>query len=168
MVDKRSPYAKLSRMTAIYVLLGLITVGTGYIAFQQMRSQTDGDPRLKAEIEKKLQDIGELKSQMAEMKSEKDKLTGQGKELYDRYKSLESDHKATLKERDGFAARVAKFETAEAQRQQRHEDMTNKLEEAKVALEDEKARVRREDEERQQFEKEESDRMWAEHENHVV
>ena len=155
-------------MTAIYVLLGLTLLGVCVIAYQQFRSQTDGDPRLKAEIEKKNQEIGECKNQIAEMKSEMDDLKGQGKVMYDRYKSLESDHKATLKERDGFSARVAKFETAEAQRQQRHEDMATKLEEAKVALEDERTRIRREDEERLQQEKEDRDRMWAEHENHVV
>ena len=42
--------------------------------------------------------------------------------------------------------------------------MAVKLEEAKVSLEDEKVRIRREDEQRQQKELAERDRMWAEHE----
>ncbi|MBT4120113.1 MAG: hypothetical protein HOG89_04185 [Candidatus Peribacter sp.] len=155
-------------MTPLYILTCLAIAGIGFIAMQLHKSQTDGDPRLKAEIEKKNQDIGELKNQMIEMKSEKDKLSGQGKELYDRYKSLEAEYKSTTKERDGLSARVSKFEAESEQRQKRHEDMATKLEEAKAALEDEKVRIRREDEERQQQLIEDRDRMWNDHEQDVV
>ncbi len=151
----------------IETLLIIAIVGIGFIGFMQWKSQTDGDPRLKAEIERKNQEIGELKNQITESKSEKDKLSGQGKELYDRYKSLESDLKATMKERDSHAARLTKYETQEEQKNKKHEEMVTKLEEAKTALEDERIRIRREDEERQQQELAERDRMWAEHETTV-
>ena len=35
-----------------------------------------------------------------ELQSQVDKLSGQGKEMYDRYKSLESEYKVTIKELD--------------------------------------------------------------------
>jgi len=152
----------------IEALLGLTLIGVAFIGFQQWRSQADGDPRLKAEIEKKNQDIGELKNQMIEMKSEKDELAGKGKQLYDNFKNLEADMKAMSKERDGLSVRVTKFEAENEQKQKRHEDMATKLEEAKAALEDEKVRIRREDEERQQQLIEDRDRMWNDHEQSVV
>ncbi len=152
----------------IEALLGLTLIGVAFIGFQQWRSQADGDPRLKAEIEKKNQDIGELKNQMIEMKSEKDELAGKGKQLYDNFKNLEADMKAMSKERDGLSVRVTKFEAENEQKQKRHEDMATKLEEAKAALEDEKVRIRREDKERQQQLIEDRDRMWNDHEQSVV
>jgi len=151
-------------LTMIETLLALTLIGICFIGFMQWKSQTDGDPRLKAEVERKNQEIGELKNQLIESKSEKDKLSGQGKELYDRYKSLESDLKVVMKERDSSTARNTKYETQEEQKQMKHEEMVSKLEEAKVTLEDERMRIRREDEERQQKALEERDRMWAEHE----
>jgi hypothetical protein len=152
----------------IELLLGLTLIGVAFIGFQQWKSQTDGDPRLKAEIEKKNQDIGELKNQMIEMKSEKDELAGKGKQLYDNFKNLEADMKAMSKDRDGLSVRVSKFEAESEQKQKRHEDMATKLEEAKSALDDEKVRIRREDEERQQQMIEDRDRMWNDHEQSVV
>ncbi len=152
----------------IELLLGLTLIGVAFIGFQQWKSQTDGDPRLKAEIEKKNQDIGELKNLMIEMKSEKDELAGKGKQLYDNFKNLEADMKAMSKDRDGLSVRVSKFEAESEQKQKRHEDMATKLEEAKSALDDEKVRIRREDEERQQQMIEDRDRMWNDHEQSVV
>lgn len=167
-MDKCSPHATLRRMTPLYILIGFVIVGMVYIGWKQHTTQESGDPRLKAELDKKNQDIGELKNQITEIKSEKDKLTGQGKELYDRYKSLESEYKAVSKERDTLSGRINKFETQEDQRQLRHEDMATKLEEAKSALEDERTRIRREDEQKLQRELEERDRMWNEHEQRVI
>jgi hypothetical protein len=155
-------------MLPLYILFGLTLAGIGYIGFMQYQSGADGDPRLKAELEKKNQDIGELKNQLIEMKAEKDELAGKGKQLYDNFKNLEADMKALTKERDGLSVRVSKFEAEQEQKQKRHEDMATKLEEAKATLEDEKVRIRREDEERQQQLIEDRDRMWNDHEQSVV
>ena len=155
-------------MTPLYILIGIALAGIGFIAVKLNASDTDGDPRLKAEIEKKNQDIGELKNQMIEMKSEKDELAGKGKQLYDNFKNLEADMKALTKERDGLSVRLSKFEAEQEQKQKRHEDMATKLEEAKATLEDEKVRIRREDEQRQQQLIEDRDRMWNDHEQDVV
>jgi len=155
-------------MTPLYILIVIAIAGIGFIALQLRTSQTDGDPRLKAEIEKKNQDIGEMKNQLIEIKAEKDNLSGKGREQYDRYKSLEAEYKATMKERDGLSGRVSKFEAEEDRKQKKYEEMVNKQDETLKAWEDERMRIRREDEERQQQLIDERDRLWNEHEQSVV
>lgn len=155
-------------MTPLYILSGIILTGIGLIAFQLQKAQTNGDPRLKAELDRRTEEIGELKNQLEQMKVEKNELATNGKNMFAQLKNLESDHKALMKEREGLSSRVAKFEAEQEQKQKRHEDMATKLEEAKSALEDEKVRIRREDEDRQQQLIEERDRMWNDHEQNVV
>ncbi|MDA0375865.1 MAG: hypothetical protein O3A80_00955 [bacterium] len=155
-------------MTPLYILTGIVLAGIGYIAFQLQKAQTDGDPRLKAELNRRTEEIGELKNQLEQMKTEKNELATNGKNMFAQLKNVESDHKALMKEREGLSTRVTKFEADQEQKQKRHEDMATKLEEAKSALEDEKIRIRREDEERQKQLMEERDRMWNDHEQDVV
>ncbi len=155
-------------MTILTILSGIILIGIGFIAWKMYATAKDGDPYLKAELEKKNQEIGEINNRFSEMKSEKDKLSGQGKELYDRYKSLESEYKSTTKERDGLANRIAKYEAEEDRRQKKHEDMIAQQEAARKTLEDEKLRIRREDEEYKTRELAERDRMWNDHEQSVI
>ncbi|MAE68642.1 hypothetical protein CL635_02435 [bacterium] len=155
-------------MTPLYILTGIALVGIGFIALQLRKSQTDGDPRLKAELDRRIQEIGEIKNQLEQLKDEKNELSTNGKNMFAQLKNLESDHKALIKERDGLSMRVTKFEAENEQKQKRHEDMATKLEEAKSTLEDEKVRIRREDEERQQKLIEDRDRMWNDHEQDVV
>ena len=64
----RSPHDTI-RGTMTTTLLFAALVGIGFIGFMQWKSQTDGDPRLKAEIERKTQEVGELKNQLIESKS---------------------------------------------------------------------------------------------------
>jgi len=155
-------------MTPLYILTGIVLAGIGYIAFQLQKAQTDGDPRLKAELDRRTEEIGELKNQLEQMKTEKNELATNGKNMFAQLKNVESDHKALMKEREGLSTRVTKFEADQEQKQKRHEDMATKLEEAKSALEDEKIRIRREDEQRQQKKMEDRDRMWNDHEQDVV
>ena len=155
-------------MTLLYVLFGIILLGIAFLAWKMHATTLDGDPRLKAELERKNQDIGEMKNRLSELKSEKDKLSGQGKEMYDRYKTLESEYKATIKERDGLGTRIAKFEAEDDRRQKKHEEMITHQEAARKTLEDEKLRVRREDEERKARELAERDRTWNDHEQNVI
>lgn len=155
-------------MTPLYILIGIAIAGIGCIAMQLHKSQTGGDPLLKAELDRRTQELGELKNQIEQLKAEKNELSTNGKNIFAQLKNIESDHKALMKERDGLSVRVSKFEAESEQRQKRHEDMATKLEEAKAALEDEKVRIRREDEERQQQKMEDRDRMWNDHEQDVV
>jgi len=173
-VDLCPPYANIgssitnSHMTGVYILLGLILITSAFAAWISFSSKTDGDPRLKAELDRRMEEIGELKKAIQQMQSEKDEMSGKGKQLYDNYKNLEADLKALTKERDGLEKQLAKYEAHEEQLEQKQEDKMAKLESAEKALLDEKARIRSEDEERLEEEEAERDRMWAEHEISVV
>lgn len=156
-------------MTFVYILLAAVLCVSGYIAWKLTSSSTeDADPRLKAELDRRMEEIGELKGQVSTIKSEKQELEVKGKELSKTYLKLESEMNALRKERDALASRVTKYEASDEQRQKEQKDMTNELASTRKALEDERVRIRREDEERMQYAEEERDRMWANHENDVV
>lgn len=154
-------------MDPLYILLGINLLVVALIAWKVLQKPAVEDGVEDVLLKQKNEEIGELKHSIAKMQSEMDEKAGKSKQLYDSYKNLESDMKSLRKERDDLSERVAKFESNEEQRQKRYEDMTNKLEEAKTSLEDERVRIRREDEEKQQRELEERDRMWNEHEQAV-
>lgn len=155
-------------MTALYILIGLTLIGVGFVALQQWKSSADGDPRLKAELEKKNQEIGELKNQIVEMKSEKDELTGKGKQVFAEMANLKGDMKAISSERDMLQKQVNRYEEERARREKEQESAIEKLTTAEKNFEAEKARIIREDEERRAKALEERDRMWNEHEQNVV
>lgn len=156
-------------MTPIYIALGIIVIALGYLITQQRGAGKEGsDPRFQKEIVERDKRIGELSAKIEKLQSEKDEQAGKGKQLYDSYKNLESELKVTIKERDALTKRVADFEAHAKQLERKNEDMIDKQNEALKAFEDEKARVRREDEERKANELAERDRMWNDHEVNVV
>ena len=110
----------------------------------------------------------ELKNDLSKTKDRIIELEANGKSMYDQYKSMESEHKATIKERDNLTTRVSKYEESEERREKQSQDSIGKLESAKEALGDEKKRIRHEDEERLTQEKETWDRMWNDHEQNVI
>jgi hypothetical protein len=156
-------------MTGVYILLIAILGILSFSAWKLTSRQTENvDPRMKAELEKKTEENGELRSKLEDATREKNELSGKGKQLYDNYKNLEADYKGTLKERDSLRDRVTKFETQQEQRQKKQEEMVAKLEAAEKALADERHRIRHEDEERLAQKEAERDRLWNDHENAVV
>ncbi len=155
-------------MTPLYILIGCVLLVSLFIVWNQMSSRASTDPALKSDLDRKTQEVGELKNALEKEKAERAKKEGQGRQLYDSYKNLEADYKSAQKERDQLHDQVTKFETREEQRQKKHEDMVNKQENAVKALEDERQRIRRDDDERQQREKDNRDRLWKEHEDTVV
>lgn len=156
-------------MTTQSILLGIILIGGfGVTAWLIRKGQTQGDPHLKAELDRRTQEIGELKNQIDQLKTEKNELATNGKSMFAQMKNLESDYKILMKERDGLSSRIAKYEAEDDRRQKKHEELIGQQEEARKALEDEKVRIRREDEERQARQLEERDRMWNEHEQNVI
>jgi|GEM_PF-374107 len=166
-VDRRSPHDTMHG-TMTTTLLFAALIGIVFIGFMQWRSQSDGDPRLKAEIERKTQEIGELKNQLIESKSEKDKLSGQGKQIFAELANVKADAKAISSERDMLQKQVNRFEEEQARREKDQESHIEKLATAEKNFESEKARVIREEEDQRKHEAEEKNRIWAEHENKVV
>ena len=113
-------------------------------------------------------DIAKIEKELETERKEKNELAGKGKELYGRFKDLEADYKATLKERDTLQRTLAKEESTREARETEHRDMVQKLENAERALEKERQRVIRADEEKAKMAEEERDRQWANHENAVI
>ncbi len=151
------------------IIIGSVGIaGFTVLALLIRKNQAQADPHIKAELDRRNQEIGELKNQIAKERSEKDELAGKGKQMYDSFKSMEADLKSLMKERDNFASRVAKYEAEEDRKQKKHEELIERQEEARKTLEDERMRIRAEDEERKQQALEERDRMWNDHEQTVV
>jgi hypothetical protein len=155
-------------MTILYILFGITACGVLYIAWAGRASKISGDPLLKAEIDRRTEEIGELKNMMKELSAKKAKMEGETKQMWATQQKLDADLKSLMRERDALQERIAKSEAERDARERRHEEMIKKLESAEHALEEEQKRVRHEDEERQKRELEERDRMWAEHETSVI
>lgn len=147
------------------ILVGLTLLAVLYVAFKPKAAQEPGAED--AILKQKNEEIGELKNTITKMQSEMDEKAGKSKQLFSSYKDLEADIKSLRKERDDLSDRVTKFETQAEQQQKKHEDMATKLEEARASLEDERQRIRKEDEEKAQQALEERDRMWNDHEQAV-
>lgn len=111
---------------------------------------------------------GVLQAQLKQEQSEKDKLSGQNKQLYEENVRQQAKCEALAREQDALKERIAGFVAKEEHREKEFHNNVAELRAAKQSLEDEKMRVRREDEEGRRQEEEERDRMWKEHEQTVL
>ena len=151
-------------MDAILISLGIILIiGMGAVISILLKKPTA--PVSDRDWSKEL---AKLEKDIEVERKEKNELSGKGKELYDRFKNLESDYKATMKERDSLQKVVHKFEAGKEQQEREHEAKLEKLEAAQQALRDERQRVIEEDQERRVHAEEERDRLWNEHEVSVI
>lgn len=153
-------------------LLNIIQIiaifGLGGLIFYQMRNQKAPEVKDDHELMRVKEEIGELKAELQSVKSERDKLSGQGKQLFAEKTELQADKKSLTAKNDELKDEVAKFKAEEKRKTADFEDRLNKLESAKLALEDERNRIRREDEERRAKAIENRDKMWNEHETKVI
>ncbi len=130
--------------------LGLIGIGALiYLSFKKEKPQQD-DGRIR-----------ELEAEVKAEKSRKDELAGKNKQLFAQLTKMEAANTELSK-------KVAKYEAEESKQKKELEQKIEKLDTSQKALEDEKTRIRREDEERAEKELAERDRMWAEHEEKVL
>ena len=118
-------------------------------------------------LESKSEDLGKLNAELEKERKERNILEGNGKQLFSRFKDLEGEFKAVQHERDDLRKRVSEYEAAAESRERDLDERLQKLHRAEKSLEDERQRVRHEDEERQKKALEERDRMWGEHEQEV-
>ena len=124
--------------------------------------------QLKFELSQKDQKIGELTKSFETEKTKKDDLSGQNKILYVENEKLKKDVQVRDEKVDNQNKKITIFETEKKQKELEVQKQIDKLDSAEKALVDEKARIRKEDEERQVKESDERDRMWNEHEEEVV
>ncbi|MBU1911790.1 hypothetical protein KKG16_05255 [Patescibacteria group bacterium] len=145
-------------------LFGIILAAIGIVSwqlFKLLKSSEVVDPRLKADLEHKIEEIGKLNNKIDELKSESDELKGKGKQMA-------AEHFKTQAKNEELSARVAEFQAQQKQRETDQKNALAQFESATKNFEDEKMRVRKEDEERKQMESEARDRMWTEHEATVL
>jgi len=168
-VDRRAPRGRLRGMTTQSILLSIILIGGfSLTAWLIRRGQSVADPHLKAELDRRTQEIGELKNQISKITSEKDEMAGKGRQLIAELTNIKGDIKAISNERDILQKQVNKFEEEAIRREKEQQSAIEKLYTAVKNSETEKARIIREDEKRQQTLMEERDRMWNDHEQNVI
>ncbi len=128
----------------------------------------EDNARLRSELEQKGERLGELTKTLETERSEKDKFAGSNKELILKTRDAEGELRAVRTENSELKKKLADVDARREQLQQEHETKIKQLEHAQKSFEDEKARIRREDEARQAEELAERDRIWNEHETTVL
>lgn len=150
-------------------LLVAVLIVAGFAAWRVSRVSTEtADPRLKNELERRIQENGELKKDLENVLSEKNELAGKGKQLFAEITKLEAKLENTLGERDTLKKQVTQYEAEERRMRKELDTQLSELANAKRSFEEERQRVIREEEKRRAEDLEEHDRMWAGHENDVV
>jgi hypothetical protein len=151
-----------------YLMGGIIIIGIGTLIYMQSASKKSVDPAelksLKTDLEKKTEEMGNLRSQIEKERSEKNELAGNGKQLFSRFKDLEAEYKSVQHERDDLRKRVSEYEAVAETRERDLDERLQKLHRAEKSLEQERERVTQEDKNRLEKALEERDRMWGEHE----
>lgn len=145
----------------------ILIIGLGAFVYYSQNKKTEENQD--QQREQMLQnEIAELKAEIQMEKSEKDKLSGQGKQLFAEITTIKAEKKSLQEKHDELKDLLAKHNAEKKRMEADFENRLNKLEEAKNSLEDERKRIRREDEERQERLMAERDRIWAEHETEVL
>jgi len=124
--------------------------------------------RLETELERKSEEIGELKGEGKKIAKERDELVGKYETLLLGKTELQSARKYLEKDLSETKDILSRHEAEEVRKQKEFEERIHKLSAAEKALEDERQRIRREDEEEQANILEEQTRIWNDHEQMVL
>ena len=127
----------------------------------------DENTRLNAELSLRSQNIGELTTELRKEKTAKDEISGKKEQLFIENTTLKSEKTTLLNEKERLIKEVSNFKAIENSGKKDLDKKIQELDSARASLEDERNRIRREDEERLQREKEERARIWAENEDNV-
>lgn len=173
--------------TLILTLLILLILSVGYMIFLLSRKQggssfserllllerdktrlLEGKIRLESELERKSEEIGELKGEIRKISKERDELGGKYEGINLEKTELQSTRKYLEKELREVRDELSRHTAEETRKQKEFEERIHKLASAEKALEDERQRIRREDEEEQVSILEEQARIWNNHEQAVL
>ena len=154
------------------IFLGLLLIGIIFLILKKKELGDDKkiieeNARLKADLSQRDQSIGILTKELQNEKTEKDQFVGKNKQMFVENTNLKAEKATIVNEKQQLVTEISKFKATESSKLKEFDNKIQKLDEAKIALEDEKRRIRKEDEEKIQREKEERNRMWAEHEGNV-
>jgi hypothetical protein len=147
---------------ATILAIGIVLAGLAYVGWKVSRLQPmDGDARIKDALEKANKSVGELTEKLREAESKRDELAGKNKELFAANTRLEAELKPMRKA-------LADFEAKKDSRDEQFERQAQELTASRKALDAERERMQKADEERRQRAEADRDRVWTEHENNVV
>lgn len=161
---------ELTTILMVLILIGIVVLVVIFLNKKDTVIDTttiEEVARLKAELSQKDQRIGELSSDLQIETTGKDELSGKNKQLFVEKTNLKAENDNLLKDKGELIKELSNFKATEETRRKEHDTNIQKLSESKNALDDEKQRIRREDEQKLEKEKEERNRMWAEHEDNV-
>jgi len=173
--------------TLIIVLLFILVSVVGYAIFLLLKKQENRDSnekmillerdktrlteksiRLESELEKKSEELGELKGDVKKVSKERDELVGKYETISREKIELQVARKYTEKELTETRDTLARHEAEEVRKQKEFEERIHKLASAEKSLEDERQRIRREDEQLQENILAEQTRIWNDHEQMVL
>ena len=109
-----------------------------------------------------------VQDKLDQEKSTKDQLLGEKARAEKEYNQLTGDLRSLGRERDTLQKQVAKFQTDEEGQKTAFDQQVVKLDQSRQSLEDEKARIRQEDQDRRKLAEEQRDRLWNDHEGRVI
>ncbi|MDD2891435.1 MAG: hypothetical protein PHQ95_00550 [Candidatus Gracilibacteria bacterium] len=173
--------------TIILTLLIILVLSIGYAIFLLQKKQIggsfsekilllerdkthliEGKIRLEAELERKSLELGELKGEIKKISKERDEIGGKYETILQEKTELQSMRKYLEKELTETKDILARHTAEEIRKQKEFEEGIHKLANAEKALEDERQRIRREDEKEQTSALEEQTRIWNDHEQMVL
>ncbi len=172
--------------TALLVVIFLAILGVGALVWtrlgapqggvdaekEQLRGERDqlmtDAATLKATLERRSEEVGELKRTLESERTEKNELAGKGKQLHATFTKLEAKYEALEQERDALKKQQTRFEAEAGRREKEADDKLGKLEAAKLSLDQERDRVVAAEREMQARLEEQRDRIWADHEKSVI
>lgn len=166
--------------TLIAFLLVILILAVWYILFVLKRKWDDRSSseriarlaeskiRLESDLARKSEELGELRSEIKKISKERDELAGRFEALSLERAELQSARKYLEKELSETKDTLTRHEAEETRKQKEFEARINHLSSAEKALEDERQRIRREDEAKQLQILEEQARIWNDHEQMVI
>ncbi|MDP2103346.1 MAG: hypothetical protein Q8K26_00300 [Candidatus Gracilibacteria bacterium] len=173
--------------TLIIILLLVLVASIGYVIFLFSKKTETGESgdkiailerekmnileekiRLEADFNKNKEEFGRIKEELKQITTERDNFQGKSKQLYIENERLLKDKQYIEKENAELRTKTTKQEAEDTRKQKEFEERINKLSHAEKALEDERQRIRREDEAAQASILEEQNRIWNDHETLIL
>ncbi len=143
---------------AFSTILGLVIGGIAvYFYIKNVREASSEEEK-----------INELKSDLKAAQNRVIELQAKGKESFVALQKLEAKNDALQQKSDLLNKELTSYKTSEMNAKKEHDQKLADAIAMKQSFEDEKMRIRREDEARQQELEAERDRIWNEHETDVV
>lgn len=159
-------------------IIALAILGVCIAGFWRMMSvqSTGGDQSrlieenasLKAQVERFLQDIGMVKSELEAERTQRNEMQGKNKQLF--ASGIKSDNRieALTTENDQLKKQIAKHDAEHKLQEREFQNRLKSLEAAEQSLKEERQRVMREEEQKRALDRAEWDKMWTEHEVNVI